>query len=102
MNYEKIYHFKDDTEPSLNEILVKVCDFLNVEITDVKFKTRKKEIVLARHLYFAAARILTKKALRLIGFEVEQSHCNVLAGELRIAIEEEKLLNKFLKKTYGK
>jgi chromosomal replication initiation ATPase DnaA len=69
---------------SLDDILEVVCYVTKISVTKMKAKSRKKEFVQARHLFFYIAKKYTKKDLETIGNHINRHHPVVLHGYKRI------------------
>lgn len=69
---------------SLDDILVAVSEVTKISVTKMKAKSRKKELVQARHLFFYIAKKYTKKDLETIGNKINRHHPVVLHGFKRI------------------
>jgi hypothetical protein len=65
---------------TLETILEDVADKTKTTVEDLKRKTRKREIVDARYVYFKRAKELTSKSLSAIGSIVGKDHASVLHG----------------------
>ncbi len=52
---------------TIDDITKTVCEFLQVDENKIRDKTRKKEVVLARHLAMYLSKELTKSSLKTIG-----------------------------------
>jgi hypothetical protein len=65
------------------EIINTICSYYSTDRESISIKTRKREISQARHTCYYFLKKHKKKlntSLRLIGYEFEQSHSNVLSG----------------------
>lgn len=70
----------------LNRILETTCKALNVDINDVKSKTREQQITYARHIFcYVAYNLVTSHSLKSIGREINRDHASVLHGKGRIS-----------------
>ena len=65
---------------TLKTILNIVSEVTEIHIDNLKSRSRKFEIVLARNIYFKFARKFTNKGLTPIGMEVNRDHSTVLHG----------------------
>jgi hypothetical protein len=65
---------------TLETILEDVAEKTKTTVEDLKRKTRKREIVDARYVYFKRAKELTSKSLSAIGSIVGKDHASVLHG----------------------
>jgi hypothetical protein len=67
-------------EISLNEIIDYICKRERISKERFTSKSRKREIVEARQLYFKRAREVTRNSLYTIGITVGKDHATVLHG----------------------
>jgi hypothetical protein len=82
------------------QILTEVCRKTGYSIQELTDKTRKREIVDARFVYFRRAKEKTSASLAAIGAQVNKDHATVLHG-IREAFEKLEVVNLY-KKVYGK
>jgi hypothetical protein len=81
LRYRRITESKIDQKhlnPSL--VLLDVCNKTGLTPEALKGKTRKREVVDARHVYFRRCREVTKASLSEIGSVVYRDHSTVLHG----------------------
>jgi len=70
----------------LNRILETTCNTLNVNINDVRSKTREQETTYARHIFcYVAYNLINNHSLKKIGHEINRDHASVLHGKNRIS-----------------
>jgi len=70
----------------LNRILETTCNTLNVNINDVRSKTREQETTYARHIFcYVAYNLINNHSLKSIGREVNRDHASVIHGKNRIS-----------------
>jgi len=70
-----------ESNMSLIEIMKDVCKKCEISIIVVQSKSRKREIVEARHFYFKRAKELTKASFEAIGKEAgNRDHATVMHG----------------------
>lgn len=70
-----------ETDPYLETFLLMTCDVLGADQKLVKSKSRRRDLVMARYLYFYAAHErFPKKSLEAIGRVVGKDHSSVHAG----------------------
>jgi len=65
---------------TLNGFLLEISKITGFSIEALKGKTRKREIVEARQIYFTRAKLFTKASLAMIGGLVGRDHATVLHG----------------------
>lgn len=92
----KIY----DTEKTPFQILMRVCQKTGFSIQEICSKTRKRDIVDARFVYFRRSREKTGASLAVIGELVEKDHASVLHG-IKEAQEKREVVTLY-NKIYGK
>ena len=85
----------DELFNSPNYILRDVSNKMNIEMESLKRKTRKREIVDARYIYFRRAKEKTKATLASIGLLVGQDHATVLAGIKKATTDDSTLVKKY-------
>ena len=88
--------------PELEAILDRVCKYLELNVSNVKTKNRKRTHVTARFYYFYLARMYTKHSLASIGAVVGRDHATVLHGVSEIGkylTFDKEIINKYLKIT---
>jgi len=70
----------------MNRILETTCNTLNVNINDVRSKTREQETTYARHIFcYVAYNLINNHSLKSIGREVNRDHASVIHGKNRIS-----------------
>ncbi|NLH53540.1 MAG: hypothetical protein GX459_11940 [Bacteroidales bacterium] len=98
--YRKIEGLAVDLYLAPLEVLNDVCQKLHISADALKSKTRKREIVEARHIYFRRACEITRASLSKIGAVVFRDHCTVIYGRKQ-AHEVPDLIKKY-ESIYGK
>jgi hypothetical protein len=73
-------YLKRDNPHTLNNILTDVSARMNVSTDAIKGKSRKREIVEARHIYCNRAYVLTKNTEEEIGSFININHSTVSSG----------------------
>ena len=73
---------KEIKDLDLDKVLTETCDYLNVDIKDVKSESRKRELVQARYYFALAVREIFKGknhvTLNKIGNQVGRGHSDIL------------------------
>jgi len=74
---------KIEFDHSLDDVMTEICDYLNLEVEDVKGKCRKTNIMFGRHMFNAMAFALRQKymaawTLEGIGEFVGKDHSSVI------------------------
>jgi chromosomal replication initiator protein len=67
-------------ETTLNELILVVSTYYNLNNKDLTGKSRKQHIANARQVYFYLARKHTNKTLSQIGSQVNRDHATALHG----------------------
>lgn len=70
--------------PELETILDRVCQYLELDVPNVKTKNRKRTHVTARFYYFYLARNYTQYSLASVGAVVGRDHATVMHGVTEI------------------
>ena len=65
---------------NLETILNIVSEVTEIPVDNLKSKSRLREEVMARNIYFDFARQFTNCSFRVIGIEVNRNHCTVIHG----------------------
>ena len=67
-----------DTEVSIDYIQKSVAEYFGVKLEEIKAKTRKKEIVIARQVAMYFCKELTNHSLKNIGYHFNRDHSTVI------------------------
>lgn len=78
----------------LNTVLHMVCTYYGVEPNEIKGKSRKRHLVIARQTYCHLARVYTRSTLKQIGSIINRDHATVIYGN-----SQTKILSTIEKKT---
>jgi len=86
VNEIKFVGMDSKKKPDLQRILNVVCDTLDVDSSKLKSKSRKSDLVKARHCFFYLASISSKHyTLSKIGSFLNKDHATVLHGKRKIS-----------------
>lgn len=67
------------------ETILSICsDVLNIPEAEIKGKSRKSKVVIARHIYCYIARNKTNYTLKYIGFLINRDHSSVIHASKNI------------------
>lgn len=101
IRYERIHTvIMDQVFLTPREILRDVARKTGISVEMIQGKSRKREIIEARHIYCARAKRKTKASLARIGAEISRDHATVLHAVSNVAGIKE--LNKKYESLYGK
>jgi chromosomal replication initiation ATPase DnaA len=76
--YYKAWLKEHESQEELVKILRVICEINDVDIVDVKGKSRNKELVTARREYCYFAYNVSKKSMKKIGAKINKDHATVL------------------------